>query len=141
MGGKDKTTGKEKGPFFTGVAGTNKVTITKDGAPMKDTPVTEKNTVEKGAGKVTENPHEKTTDSTGAIFDIVGVGVTSQQKVSDSDTKEIQEQEATPHTEVTTQTLTIGQTCTCTYQRTLSNADGTYKIDIPDHDPPVKPAN
>ena len=145
MGGKDKKTGEEKPPFHTGVAGVNKITFKTDGKAMTDMPVTEKNSIDKGTAETpTENTQAKKTDAKGEIFDVVGVGVTSQQKLSSSDTQEIQEQVATPHKEVTTQTLTFqtdGQTCTCTYTRTLSIASGTYKVDIPNPDPPVKPAN
>jgi RHS repeat-associated protein len=127
------------GTYETGVRGQLTITLSQNGKPMANVPVQEKITA-----KVTKNGSEKKwnpviepkpipTNAAGQVKDDVGLQLPTAQPASKALSDAIKtDQETNSFTFQSTQTLTFpgsnGKTCSCTYQRTLTNVDSSGNL-------------
>jgi RHS repeat-associated protein len=131
-----KTNEEVEGVYKTGVSGQATITLTKDGKPLAGVSVKETvtatttkngNVVSKDPGA---NPNAVKTDAKGQVPDKISLQLTTKKPVTQAVSNAVQTDQATnTFTMQATQTLTFpgpnGATCSCTDQRTLTNADKT----------------
>ena len=121
------------GTYETGVRGQLTITLSKDGQPIANVPVSEKitSTTTKNGVPVETNPKNGngSTDAAGTVKDDISLQLNTQKPASQDLVNAVKTDQTTnDFTQKSTQTLTFpgpnGATCSCTYQRTLTNDDG-----------------
>jgi RHS repeat-associated protein len=157
-----RTNEQDGSVYRTGVRGQLTISLTQNGKPMANTPVSEKvteNTTRNGQPvKVNLVTAKKPvpTDANGQVQDDFSLQLKTAKPASQNLSNAVKADQTTnTYTERQTQTLTFpgpnGSTCSATYQRTLSNDDGhgnprketdssgsNYKLHPPTEHPTVK---